>query len=226
MAAYQNVPLLGSPAAREHSVLPGEDAIRTVYSQANVVLTSAADNMAALDRVLTEPVMTFAPWSIGRSILEATSLAMWLLQPNIEPLVRVARSMTLRLNHLEEQLTIARTASISQSDISAIESRIESVKGQARRFGLQATTNKKGKLISFGEQLPSGVQLAKQAFGADNIYRMLSASEHNKIWAVQQLSLRLVGQNKLEQYLSFEGGLIIISSSLQWYARAIWICSV
>lgn len=221
-AKYQDVPLLGSPAASEYSAFAGEETVRTLYTQATLLLDSAGDHMAALERVLTEPVMTVAPWTISRSILESASLAMWLLEVDLHAPDRVARGITLRLHDLHEQLILARTASGLQLTIPQIEQRIKGVISQGQGYGLPEKRNRNGELLSFGESVPNGAQLAKRAFDAETIYRLLSSAEHNRTWAILQLSTLLAERNLLEPHLPTEGAFGLIISSVQWYARLIW----
>ena len=178
--------------------------------------------MSALERVLTEPVMTVAPWTVGRSILETSGLAMWLLDPSLTAPLRVARGLTLRLYDLREQLTIVRNESRLNPIIPQIDARIANVSSQAQRYGLPEKRNKKGLLLSFGENLPSETELAKRAFNAETMYRMLSAAEHNRTWAILQLSTRLAERNQMVPHLSVEGAFGLTVSSLGWYARPVW----
>ena len=86
-----------SPAARaaEGDPLPQE---WTAWFQGLTMLHSAADHMFALERTL-EPhrMLTFSPWTIARTILNATDKASWLLSPDIEEAVRVGRCLGLQL---------------------------------------------------------------------------------------------------------------------------------
>jgi hypothetical protein len=193
-----------------------------MYSQVGLILQSAADHVRALERMLTEPMMTIAPWTIGRSILEATALAMWLLEVPLERHARVARSMTLRLNDLREQLTLAHAVDGLQLNVPQIERRIEIVVSQAQKLGLIGKTDRKGRVLSFGESIPSGSELAKRAFNAEMMYRLLSAAEHNKSWAIMQLSNRRVDQNLLEPHLPVEGAIVLLLLSVEWYAHPVW----
>ena len=98
-------PLGESVAANERSIA-GEMA-KAAHVQAGLSITIAADHMFALERQLTEPVMTFAPWTTARGILEAAVVALWLLD-DVDLMVRLSRSMTLRLEHLESEMTYVR----------------------------------------------------------------------------------------------------------------------
>jgi len=51
----------GSRAAQECEAYLGSEAVRTTYNLAELAIVVAGDHMIALERSLTEPVMTAAP---------------------------------------------------------------------------------------------------------------------------------------------------------------------
>lgn len=53
--------------------------LKTAYSQGSILLEVAADHLSAFVSTLQEPIQTIAPWTCARSVLETTSLSIWLL---------------------------------------------------------------------------------------------------------------------------------------------------
>ena len=73
---YGGLPVSGSKAEREQAALPHLQTPTTAFTHAGIKLV-------ALHRVLTEPALSLAPWGLARSVLELSSVAAWLLEPDI-----------------------------------------------------------------------------------------------------------------------------------------------
>src|SRR5690349_12524344 len=70
------------PAAQalaEIAVFPRAESVRTAGGQGAVLVDVAADHIVSFIRSVTEPVLTIAPWSCVRAVLEASAIAAWLL---------------------------------------------------------------------------------------------------------------------------------------------------
>src|SRR5260221_205901 len=87
---HDNKPITGSPADLELKtplplasgiLLPSDFKLTTAFMQANILIESAADHLMAFRRALTEPVLTFSPWTCLRVVMESSALACWLLDP-------------------------------------------------------------------------------------------------------------------------------------------------
>ena len=83
IAIYKNQPSLNSKAMTELGDSRYHKAISNAYSQSGIQLLIASDQVIGLSRALTEPVLTIAPWTCVRAILELTALGSWLVDPNI-----------------------------------------------------------------------------------------------------------------------------------------------
>ena len=175
--------------------------------------------------------MTFAPWTTARGVLEAASAAMWLLE-DVDAKTRMARSLSLRLQHLDDEAVYVRDASTRHPDVPGfvdalpnIEARVEHLKKQAARLGIREKKDRRGRLIGFGEGLLNITELAENQLGERETFRLLSAVAHGRTWANLALGLRRLpaeGKIAVEQHLSEEAALFLIVSALDWFARPVW----
>jgi hypothetical protein len=187
--------------------------------------------MSALERTLVEPVMTFAPWTTARGVLESASVAAWLLEVEVEPLTRVSRGMTLRLKHLEDEKTYAGAALERHPEAAEylkaagphVEQRIKSIVEQATTLEVPQKHDRNGRLIGFNEVMPSVTELADLAFSEGATYRLLSAVAHGRWWARRAVGLRPVeGKKAVEPYLTLEAALFLILNAIDWFTRPTW----
>ena len=65
--AYQSLPAGESEADREHAALQASQSPSTAFVYASSLLIVAQNNLIALRRALTGPVLTLAPWGVARS---------------------------------------------------------------------------------------------------------------------------------------------------------------
>ena len=222
-------PLDGSRAFVERR--DGGEVAKSAHVQAGLAIVVAADHMSALERELTDPVMTFAPWTTARGILEASAVAMWLLG-DVDLNTRMARSLSLRLRHLKDQETFARDAHRRDpgnagfiAAIPDIRARFQHLEKRAASLSIPAKRDKRGRLIGFGEGMPSITELADNELGEGGTYRLLSAMAHGRVWANLALGLRHLkqkGEPVVEQHLTVEAAQFLIVKALDWFARPGW----
>src|SRR5208337_3079984 len=96
IAIYNNQPSIESRAITELGDSRYHKAIANAYSQSGVQLLMACDQLIALSRTFAEPMLTVAPWTCVRAILELTAVASWLVDPKIGVKERAERSYALR----------------------------------------------------------------------------------------------------------------------------------
>jgi hypothetical protein len=72
------------------------EAVANAYSPSAVQLLMGCDQVDALARTLAEPMLTIAPWTCARVIMELTALAGWLVDPKIDAKKRAERSYAVR----------------------------------------------------------------------------------------------------------------------------------
>ena len=222
-------PREASRAAKERSEA-GEMA-KASHVQAELAITVAADHMFALERELTEPVMTFAPWTTARGILEAASAAMWLLE-DVDLQTRLARSMSMRFLHLEDEETYVRDAHKRDPKMSSfvealphIKARVEHLRREAAQLKIPEKKDRHDRLLGFGEGMPNATDLTDCYLTEGGTFRLLSASSHGRTWANLALSLRRVrlqGKLAFQQHLAMDSARFLIISALDWFARPVW----
>jgi DNA-binding transcriptional regulator YhcF (GntR family) len=98
-------PASGSEAASElsntetrHGGGPwGEDAPRTAYAAANLMMTGVVDNLGSLHQLLDDRMPVIGPTVVARSAIEIGAGAWWLMEPGIGVRRRVCRELALSL---------------------------------------------------------------------------------------------------------------------------------
>jgi hypothetical protein len=161
------------------------ESVLTAYTQGNLLIEVSADQLIALFRSLTEPVLTIAPWTSVRAIMESSALASWLLDPGIIARERVQRSFAFRYEGLTQQVKFARASGLDTSKAAA---RIDDVEKLALSFGFLRIEDAKGRRIGIGQQFPKVTDLIGSVLNEEANYRLLSAFTHAHSWAIQQLS--------------------------------------
>jgi hypothetical protein len=180
-------PVEGSLAERQMAANPWASDVRNAFSQATLLIEISSDHILSFQRAITEPVLPTAAWASVRGVLETSALSAWLLDPNIDPSQRAARSYALRYEGLIEQKKFAR----SMNDDTALHlsmERIEQVVQRAISQGHGPLFNKLGKQSGLGTRLPPTTELVASELDAEAEYRLLSAVLHGHHWATQQLS--------------------------------------
>jgi len=187
--AQQPQPSPNSRAAREWDHFPHVESLKTAYSQGGLLIEVAADQMIAFTKTVTEPAQTIAPWTCVRSLIEAASLAVWLLDPDIEPRIRVQRSLAFRYEGLEQQQKIAKAAG-DESSRRKIDKRLETTRDIARKLGISEGKSNKAQRHGIGQEMPTITNLIKNTLDEEVAYRLFSALAHAHSWALIQVSFQ------------------------------------
>ena len=218
-----------SPAAKEAAALDDE-AVRNVLLRAKLPLMSAGDHMKALERVLSPPVLPASPWTIARTILEATARASWLLAPEISGKERVARALVLEYQESRELPRRGRALKFASNlqDVEQIPAwSQEIITTQAKNLGIACQTGKSGRLSSIGDTSTSigAKDIVRDELDEELYYRVLSGAEHQEFWALEFLSGTDVAGSegyvrqfsmRSEQYWS------LVKFPIWWYGIASW----
>jgi hypothetical protein len=175
----------GSRADIEAKECARPESAHTLRGQAFILVEVSADQLTALVKTVTEPVETIAPWTCTRSLLEATALGCWLLDPHINLRSRISRSLALRYEGIDQQAKWARAAG---HDASLATAQLNEVDRVARELGYEAVIDARGRRRGAGEAMPSVTDIVKTTVGEESLYRLLSAVAHGHAWALQQLS--------------------------------------
>ena len=142
----------------------------------------AGEHMEALTRTLKEPVLVFAPWVSLRALLEASSIATWLLDPAIDVNTRVRRSYSLRFEGLGQQRAIANVQG-DKAVVADIAKRVDHLANEAKELGYTVRQDDKGVVRGIDPQFPSFVTLVKDLVNDDTFYRIASGVAHGYDYA-------------------------------------------
>ena len=192
---YGHEPLANSQADRELKSFPRRESVMTAYSQGTSLIEVVADHAMAFTRAVSEPVLTVAPWTCIRSLIEASALACWLLDPQIDVRMRIQRSLAFRYEGLSQQLSYVRVMEGKESlYVKKVIARIEDVERMAIGLGFRKVVNRKEERTGIGQQMPGTTEIVRNVLNEEANYRLLSAVVHAHHWVLQQLSFRLSGE--------------------------------
>ena len=96
MNRYIGNPSAGSTASKELCRFADPSVLQEAYDQGARSLVMACDYALALDRTLSEPILSFSPWTCLRQILESCSMCIWMLDTRICPKERATRSLNVQ----------------------------------------------------------------------------------------------------------------------------------
>lgn len=156
----------GVPVELVHELLVSVNLKVAVALELNDMLASLAAAAARGD-----PSPYFVPFSISRSAIEATTMACWLLESDIDPKSRAARQLSV-----EWQETLSQEK-LGADDLAAVKSEILT---QAEGRGLELVGG--GVRAGFGQGFPTRTELTADQLGPE-VYRILSAASHGETWA-------------------------------------------
>ena len=206
------------------------------YNQVEaIIFYKAADHLDAIGRTLTPPILTYSPWASARCVLEACSLAYWLADTDIDFKERTCRILNVELKSTKDGLSYLRSiedisagveVGKDKSSIEELETTIGILRETAREIQISEKCNRKGRLMGFGDGLPTYADLADIAFGAGDTYRLLSGATHGESWAhfisTEARECGDVDSLILEPSFREESALHIAIHITEWYAKSVW----
>lgn len=241
--SYNQISFPDSQASQELKDCQDEELLRVAYNQGVFLLLVSSDHMSALRRTLMKPtVLSCAPWTCARVVLESCSTGIWLLDTRIDSKERITRSFNLRWGEQRQQINFCRNdqkqgaeSSFSSQEtddvIKKCENNIENLKEKAEELGIGF---KKGKGFGSGLSWISD-RIAFRFTGENskkhtkkNTYALLSAVAHGNQWAVASL-----GMETIQQKEDFIGGVfrlnpdnakLLIENTVEWFACTSWTC--
>ena len=227
---YCHTPSAGSQASNELDESMDIGSLETAYALGAQQLVFACDHALAVHRLLvTQPQLSYSPWTCARAVLEACSTSFLLLDPAIDSLERTTRSLNLRIEdiwraqrHFGKMASM--TSAVAQDLNCQYDSRVVELGQRARALGIVEKLNKKGRLLGFGHGGHSITNRIEDAFGASDDYSLLSASAHAATWAVLHLGANVESTDppRAEPGLSPEGAMFLIMRPIEWVARGLW----
>lgn len=215
-----------SIAANELQNFKRPKSVLTAYSQGGSLIDIAADHLIAFTKTITEPAQSIAPWTITRSVLEASALSSWLLDPKIETHERVKRSLALRYEGLSQQAKFLQ--SIGQST-EIIKKRIDEIELMAGELGFPKLRNKEDERTGIGKVMPNVTEIIRDTLNQESNFRLYSAMAHSHSWAYTQLSYRKVDEGisqesdtvLFEKHLSLELVWVLCGSVARYFSQPI-----
>jgi hypothetical protein len=199
-------PNSNSTATKELQAFKRPKSLSTAYSQGISLIDVAADHLMAFTKTITEPAQSIAPWTIARSVLEASALSSWLLDTKINSYERVKRSLALRHEGLSQEAKFIQ--SIGQST-EIVNKRIEEVELIAEGLGFSKLRNKKNERTGIGQVMPNVTEIVRETFNEESYFRLYSAMAHSHHWAYFQLSYR-----KADEITSQENNAVLVEKHL------------
>ena len=110
---YRGIPSAGSTASEELRQLAVPSVLEEAYDKGARSLVVACDYALALDRTISEPILSFSPWACLRHILESCSMCIWMLDTTIDPEERATRSLNVQFEENKHKRTFPAKGLIS-----------------------------------------------------------------------------------------------------------------
>ena len=201
---YRGVPSADSTASEELSRFADPSVLQEAYDKGVRSLVVACDYALALDRTLSEPILSFSPWACLRHILESCSMCIWMLDTSIELEERAIRSLNVQFEenkhertYLQKDLPRSRASAPELTpSIKKVEERETRLRCQAQQLGIKEKRNKLDQLLGFGDG-PKSITVRIDATLKDTFfpYSILSPQAHGDTWAILVLSTQTISFN-------------------------------
>lgn len=171
-----------SPAAVDADGAFGTRTVDPLLSYVNLEFAGALEHVGTLaewgvSAASGARTPVFSPWSVARSAIEMLAVIAWLMEPSVEPRIRIARAFTLERMDAEgrEGLGGSRDRNTVRVD------------EEADQLGLRKVA-RRNKGVGFEEERPSRTKLVRLLYGDRdedfNFYSLLSAVSHGEMWAI------------------------------------------
>ena len=239
--SYSRRPFPNSQASQELKDCSNKELLEIAYYQGVLQHFVSSDHMSTLKRTLEPTVLSFAPWTCARVVLETCSLGVWLLDTEVNSKERITRSLNLRLEDENQKIKLLRkklerisnqdqTAELSQKQeanalIEGSETRIKCLEEKAKESNIAVAKNKKNDLIGFGSGgLLKISDRIDTTFKAKDDYAMLSSAAHGNPSAILSLGVN-IEQSKngpLIPDLHPLDAMWLIMKIVGWFARTSW----
>ncbi len=173
---------LAAEATRREAEVAGawsDEPVADLLALVSLQMTSAAEHLEGVARVLEDEPMVFVPASVARGAVEAAGRSWWLLDPNLTLDQRVHRALTERLYGIWENSKYPERVRGRE----VWERKIARILGEAARREVPFATGTDRRAPYVGaERRPPSTRLTQELFGSKEIgavvYRHLSAIAH------------------------------------------------
>ncbi|MFF2058967.1 hypothetical protein [Rhodococcus qingshengii] len=157
--------------------------MRNVNVEALRYLANAEDHLRSCGYLIPAEGIALSPISLCRTVLNATAMAHWLLEPGISATERMRRYMNVQLHVLRERVQYAEESQDAQSR-KVLETRISDLNNAASAAGMTPKTAKSGRQY-IDTVTPSDTQLLREftthtglELPAEFLQRIHSAAVH------------------------------------------------
>lgn len=178
-----------SQAKTELRIEAYKDYIAYALSIGIVLREVAVDNLLGIQRVLTQPIMSFAPFVLLRGLIEMSAMSIWFHSIGINEIERTKRILTYRNYALQEELKHAHCVNDQELSRKILE-KLQKLEEKASLIFVEAKRNIKNEIIGYGISMPTKTQIIKECLDAEAYYRYFSAISHGQPWAMIQSSFK------------------------------------
>ncbi|MBN2267387.1 MAG: hypothetical protein JW725_03550 [Candidatus Babeliaceae bacterium] len=208
-----------SKAFIELELSKAKDLTASVFSLGVILREVAADNLLGIQRVLTEPVMSYAPFVLFRGLMEMTALSLWLMSTKIDNNTRVARYLRYKRYSLDEYRKYANSLG-NQELIDYVTTRNVELSKVSSEFTVTISEYRLLESEDVQRDIPSRTAIIKECLDAEDKFRLFSGIAHGQHWAIIQSCFKKT-EVGTEIYEGVKGGLLEKSIPLPAY---IFLC--
>lgn len=181
----------GSAAWRDHNAERrfvgawSQMPMRNVHSEAIRYLNYAEEHLRGCGHLIPAEGVVFSPISLGRTVLNATAAAHWLLAPGVDASERIRRHMNVQLNALEEKLQHCGDDPESTQYKERVQGDIDKLTGAAEKAGMTPRKSRNWGRRYIDSVMPSDTQMLRELIAhadiplpAEFLQRIHSAAVH------------------------------------------------
>ncbi len=194
--------------------------VASIWTIGVMQIEHAADHVSLFLKTLQEPVEIIATLTCVRSMLEAGSIAAWLLDPVINGKERLGRSLAHRFQGMVQQSKLARMTG-KTNDVQEIAARTEELEQLALSLGFSPVVDSKGRRIGICQLMPSATEMIESTLGLGNEYRMLSAVAHGHWWAIHHFCYETTATTDIVAGVPMQGIQKVVKPPII-FASAAW----
>ncbi|NSW52510.1 MAG: hypothetical protein HPY85_08420 [Anaerolineae bacterium] len=191
--SYQNEPVANSIAMYERENYPNRTLVEDAQFRGILSIEVVSDLLMAWYKTITEPITTISICIIIRSFIENCSIALWLLDPEVDVRTRVSRYLAFRFQGLDQQKRYASALGM-QAELEKVNQRIYKVENDAVALGFSKIRDKSDRIIGIAEHMPSFTKLVKDTLDMEDQYRWFSFIIHGHHFAVKTIGFREVSR--------------------------------
>ena len=197
-AKYDSRPEQNSQASIEIQNASHPAAIIDAWTIGLKLIEYSGEHVTAFVKTITEPIEPFACFTCVRSMLEASAISAWLLDPSIDANTRHGRTLSLRYDGQKQRRVFEHSTGASTAAIDATGDQIKKIKNEMLAGGF-VNQNQGQSIVSISiQEILGSTEMIRNLLGEETNYRMLSAIAHGHHWALDSLGYVPTGSGKVE----------------------------